>query len=49
MFENFTKEIVLHWKLLLEEYLNNIIYIKRPDNIATCTFSGLPLINYDVK
>ena len=47
-FENFTTEIVLHWRLMLEEYGPEIKYIKRPDNDTADALSRLLLINSDV-
>ena len=47
-FENFTTEIVIHRRLMLEEYGPEIKYIKGPDNDALDALSRLPLINSDV-
>ena len=47
--EKFTTERVIHWHLLLEEYVPNIKYIKGPDNDAAETLSRLTSIKYDVK
>ena len=47
-FENFTKEIVLRWSLMLEEYRPEIKYIKGTDNEAAENLSKTPLINYDL-
>ena len=47
-FENFTTEIVLFWRLMLEEYGPEIKYIKGPDNYAADAFSRLQLLKYDV-
>ena len=47
-FENFTTEIVLCWRLMLEEYGPEIKYIKGPDNDAAYALSRLPLINSDI-
>ena len=46
--ENFTTEIVLHWRLILEEYRPEIKYIKGPDNEASDALSKLSLINSDL-
>ena len=47
MYENFTTEIVLRWRLLLEECVLTIVYIKGPDNDAEDALIGLLLISYD--
>ena len=47
-FENFTTEIVLLWRLMLEQYTPQINYIKGPDNDAADALIRLLLINYDI-
>ena len=48
-FENITTKRVPCWRLMLEEYVPEIKYIKEPDNDAADALSMLPLVNYDVK
>ena len=48
-FDNFTTEIMLLWRLILEEYSPEIKYIKGPDNYAADALSRLPLINSDIR
>ena len=43
IFENFTTERVLRWRLMLKEYSPDIKYTKGPDNYAAGTLSRLPL------
>ena len=49
IFDNFTTERVLRWRLILEEYGTEIKYIKGPDNNAADALISLPLINSDVE
>ena len=48
-FESFTTERLLRWRLMSEEYVPEIKYIKGPDNDKVDALSRLSLINYDVK
>ena len=45
---SFTTEMVLFWRLLLEEYRPTIKYTKLPDNVIEAVLKRLPLINSDV-
>ena len=45
-FENFTTEIVICWRLILEEYGPEIKYIKGPDNESADALIRLSMINY---
>ena len=47
-FEKFTTEIVLRWRLMLEEYGPEIKYIEAPDNCVGGALNRLPLINSDL-
>ena len=47
-FENFTTERVLNWRLMLEEYVLEIKYIKGPDKKVADTLIMLPLIRSDI-
>ena len=47
-FEKFTTEIVLRWRLMLEEYGPEIKYIEVPDNCVGGALNRLPLINSDI-
>ena len=49
VYDNFTKEKVLCWRLLLEEYAPTIKYIKGYDNVTVDTLIMLPIINSYVK
>ena len=49
LFETFTIERVLCWRLMLEEYDPEIKYIKEPDNGAADALSRLLLNNSDVE
>ena len=46
MYDNFTMETVLLWKLLLEEYGSNIKYTKGPDHDAEYALIRFPRIKF---
>ena len=48
VFDNFIAELVLHWRLILEEYGPIIKKIKGPSNDAAGVLSRLQLVNYEV-
>ena len=43
-FSNFTTERVMRWRMVLEEYDPELVYIKGPDNIVADALSRLDLI-----
>ena len=43
-FSNFTTERVMRWRMVLEEYNPELVYIKGPDNIVADALSRLDLL-----
>ena len=48
-YDNFIAETVLRWRLVLEEYIHEIKYIKVPDNDVEDVLIRLPLIHSGIK
>ena len=46
-FSNFNTKCVMQWKMVLEEYNPELVYIKGPDNIVADALSRLDLLSED--